>query len=40
MTYETPTLTEVGSLHELTLGKFGWGDGDNTGWRFLDLFLS
>lgn len=39
MKYESPTLTEVGSLRELTLGKLGGGDGDNIHW-FLDLFLS
>lgn len=39
MKYEAPTLTEVGSLHELTLGKVGPGDGDNVNW-FFNLFLS
>jgi hypothetical protein len=39
MTYESPTLTEVGSLHELTLGKIGLGSSDNIHW-FVDFFLS
>lgn len=39
MKYEAPTLTEVGSLSELTLGRIGRGNGDNVHW-FFDFFLS
>lgn len=33
MTYETPTLTEVGSLDELTLGE-GWEGNADGIWIF------
>ncbi|MEQ6902457.1 lasso RiPP family leader peptide-containing protein [Nocardioides sp. YIM 152588] len=37
--YEAPTLVEVGSVRDLTLGKIGRGSEDEIFW-FLDLFLS